>query len=637
MPRAVGWLSSALRAGGNLAVQRIKGRPWDRVGSSGEFGPGPGGTVPDISEHAMPPVPLIQRTLDDGGGDLPAGHEPMTPEALIDQYTSWWGNLDEEALAERLFWLAWMSPSHYDFVQRVLDALSDTDRDDVAVAFVDGSRDDQLDEFASTQQGIALLDRLFNELTSGYMGDDEEREAQRIVEAKGRQIPVVTFISGIEEAMIFPFRLPGFTVLNDAPIEAERLPNGNVRVEMPVRVLGTNEFRSETRTLPEDVFLGGLELPPDQVVGVRMYDEGGQVVFLPALGLITLSARTERTIFQKIGEAVVIAGTFGFGGPVVGGAEAATWGARALLWLDRAAMALFVLTTVINEHRGWILENFPEHGPTFLRAVDIANSVAALYGMGRLAYGGYRVISNLRQAFRRWRQEVAARRLIAGDRGVVDDIVRETDQFLESADEARAAMLEEAPAGVSEEAQMVVAEETRAAVGGEAAAAAAAAPGAARSGGGINVLVVGAETADEFAYATAAASRGNVVTVVNPRATPQAEAYQRAGGNFVQGRVEDLPSSPRYQIIREDFPYPLGRAFQPTAEFASARLARLGPGGRWVVVTESPEFATTLRAAAESQGATVTTRGFPALHETAPGSAYPRETSRFALIIEKPP
>jgi len=199
---------------------------------------------------------------------------------------------------------------------------------------------------------------------------------------------------------------------------------------------------------------------------------------------------------------------------------------------------------------------------------------------------------------------------------------------------ARAAAPGEA-AAVSQEVRAAAAGETRAAA--EAGTAAAGGARAAAGGPRVNVLVVGAETAEEFAYAARAASRGSSVTVVNPQATAAARTYQQAGGNFVQGRIESLPRSPTFNIIREDFPFPLGRVYSPTAEFVSERLARLAPGGRWVIVTESEEFAATIRAAAESQGATVTTRGFAAAHEAAPSSVYPRETSRSAVIVERAP
>jgi hypothetical protein len=150
------------------------------------------------------------------------------------------------------------------------------------------------------------------------------------------------------------------------------------------------------------------------------------------------------------------------------------------------------------------------------------------------------------------------------------------------------------------------------------------------------ILLVGPETPAEFSWAADVASQGHQVTAANPIVTPAARAFIERGGKFVAGPIESLPRAPTLNLIREDFPVPLARMPQPVADFATARIERLAPGGRWIVVTEAPEFATTLRYVADQQGMEVTRYELPAAHEAAPQSAYPRETSRVMLIIEKP-
>ena len=150
------------------------------------------------------------------------------------------------------------------------------------------------------------------------------------------------------------------------------------------------------------------------------------------------------------------------------------------------------------------------------------------------------------------------------------------------------------------------------------------------------VLVVGAETEAEFAYARGVTAKGQRVDVVNPRATDAAKEFAKEGGSFIQGKVENLPREPSYNLIREDFPYPTGKSIT-TIEGVGERLARLKSGGRWVVVTEEgAEFLPTLTEAAEHSGAKVTTYSVPKAHEGAPQSAYPKQPTRFVVIIEKP-
>jgi hypothetical protein len=151
----------------------------------------------------------------------------------------------------------------------------------------------------------------------------------------------------------------------------------------------------------------------------------------------------------------------------------------------------------------------------------------------------------------------------------------------------------------------------------------------------LDVLVVGAETYAEFAYAQRVTQQGGKATVVNPTATTAAKAYQQSGGNFVQGRVEDLPAGARFNLIREDYPFPLGRAFTPSQQFVEARLGRLKPGGSWVVVTESSEFVQTLEAVGAYAKARVTVNQIPQAHEATPQSTYPREANRYVVTFSR--
>src|SRR5438105_14927294 len=115
-----------------------------------------------------------------------------------------------------------------------------------------------------------------------------------------------------------------------------------------------------------------------------------------------------------------------------------------------------------------------------------------------------------------------------------------------------------------------------------------------------SVLFVGAERADEFANAMRLHREGHDVIVVNPRETAAARAFRRAGGTFLRAHVEQLPPACcRFDSICENYPYPSGRQYVAPRDFALARLARLAPGGRWVLFTESARYATLLKAVSD--------------------------------------
>jgi hypothetical protein len=154
-----------------------------------------------------------------------------------------------------------------------------------------------------------------------------------------------------------------------------------------------------------------------------------------------------------------------------------------------------------------------------------------------------------------------------------------------------------------------------------------------------SVLFVGAERADEFANAMRLHRERHDVIVVNPRETAAAREFRRAGGTFLRGRVEQLPTACcRFDTICENYPYPSGRHYVPPRDFAVARLRRLAPGGRWVLFTEAARYATLLKAVGDYDEL-VQRRfrvGLSSLSPAeAPRSAYPSAATRFRLIFER--
>lgn len=150
------------------------------------------------------------------------------------------------------------------------------------------------------------------------------------------------------------------------------------------------------------------------------------------------------------------------------------------------------------------------------------------------------------------------------------------------------------------------------------------------------ILVVGAERPEEFRYAREVAARGHEVTVVNPQATPESATFAAEGGNFVQAGIETLPQQPLYNVVSEDFPVPIRRMFPQAQAFASERITRLEPGGRWVVATESAEFVQMLQLVGGMQGVRVTSHEVPRYHEATPDSPHVVEPTRYIVTVERP-
>jgi monoamine oxidase len=154
-----------------------------------------------------------------------------------------------------------------------------------------------------------------------------------------------------------------------------------------------------------------------------------------------------------------------------------------------------------------------------------------------------------------------------------------------------------------------------------------------------NILFVGAERGDEFKDAMRFVCQGHDVMVINPRETASARAFRRAGGRFTRATIEDLPPKPcRFDLICENYPYPSGSHYVPPRPFALARLSLLKPCGKWILVTESPRYASLLKAIGDYDddvraGFRSTLSPLPI--DEAPPSAYPRADTRYRLIFQR--
>ena len=155
----------------------------------------------------------------------------------------------------------------YGFVGETLSALGSTDRDDVSYELCLAASDEDLRAFAASDAGRRLIDRMFDELTEGSVGSEEQEQADRLMRVKSATISTEAFAAGMQTAKTFPCS-SGFTVLDDATIMAERREGGKIWVKYPTRTLGTEMFRAETATLPVDTFIQGIELPENEIIGV---------------------------------------------------------------------------------------------------------------------------------------------------------------------------------------------------------------------------------------------------------------------------------------------------------------------------------------------------------------------------------
>ena len=301
--------------------------------------------------------------------------------------------------------------------------------------------DEKLAELARSAAGLPLLEQLFSAFISG--DEAEARQAQRILAAVAQLRPPEEFAKAVlsPKTKRIPYRAFGITVSDTTPLDARWRDDGKIEVQLNSRVFKP-PYREEALTLEGLRF---LVLDADEVVGVTLYDEGGKEVFAPALILLQLAhADNHRVRLKMLEPALLGAGLglssagLGAGALMEGGVEVSVL-ARVLAICDVAALGLFVAASILDEHRGWILERFGEDGAAFLRATDRVNSAVALYGMARLVMAAPKLVGALRGSYQNYLARAKAMEgLTPAEAQRLKDLRGPMDGFFRKVDEIQA-------------------------------------------------------------------------------------------------------------------------------------------------------------------------------------------------------
>ena len=387
-------------------------------------------------------------------------------EEFLDRYrvgTFW--NIEKAAkgLAAHLA----QNKSAYAFVRAVFDKIPLEYEDDLGADFIE-LQSDKLDEYAATFEGRAMLDVIYQAIITGKVTSFQRKQSQRILEANKGRLPIAQYSAQSERKMIFPVRNIGATRQATATFRAKLLPNGKIHVRYTsVRLYQFDMFKEDRETLPPyRTTMDGFELDPDQIVGVRLHDEGGDLVEVPALALIDFSNQIQEKTISTAATAFFSGLTLGAGALGSAGvralsarvaageaSKASLWGARALLWADRIAWAIPAGSMVINEHRDWIVKTFPNTGPALLDALDKANRIAGYYGWGRLGVEGVRFVSSkVRPAWQAWKAEATKRTgMSLSDQKLIKGIDDEAESLLYELELAEEQAKAKAPSAVKTE------------------------------------------------------------------------------------------------------------------------------------------------------------------------------------------
>jgi hypothetical protein len=383
------------------------------------------GPLPRVTPEPVTSQPVEEEESTPEPQKLPK----RSPEQLIDANTEFL-NLDEEKLGRTL--LDYVTQGSLDTVNKTLDELDSSDRDDVALEIVKAASDEHLEQLAQSTEGRNLILRMYDELTSGHEGEDERVQAERLLHARVQQIDPEKFIKAEQEAMVIPFSSVGWTKLGSASLSVTRLANGKIQLRSHMKP----EHYKDAKRLPSiNILMGsGIEIDPDEVVGLHLYDEGDKIVYVPAMNLLRFSNQETAKIGSMAGEAVIAGATLGAGAEAVAAGEGGTAtglarGLTTLKWADRAATVVQTASTLINEHRGLILRHFGNEGEEFLKEWRTVETVVAYYGMARGAVALGQGLNALRTSYKNWRAARSQlKNLTAQEEQALDQIAQQAEK-----------------------------------------------------------------------------------------------------------------------------------------------------------------------------------------------------------------
>ena len=253
---------------------------------------------------------------------------------LVKMY--YWEMWDDnfEGIADRLLKVYAKHASPYGYVIEVFEQFQSSVsgwEDSIAAAFVDRLLNRELNKFAADREGSYALTLFYQAMITGKATEFEREQANRIIKAKLKATGPEKFVKMASargrqgeryRTPIFPIRFMRVTGGDYAPPEVKLRSNGHLLVKYPSNMQSMSTFKEEIRTLG-DVFGAGMDVNVNEIVGIRDYERGGEVIYLPALALIDYANQAIESTSGKIVEVSLTVATLGIGGGAAAGRVAA--------------------------------------------------------------------------------------------------------------------------------------------------------------------------------------------------------------------------------------------------------------------------------------------------------------------------
>jgi len=343
-------------------------------------------------------------------------------------------------------------------VEPTLDALSTFVRDDAALYIISYlTNRSELDVLADDARGRKILVRLYDELTSGSVWDDERSSADSVAASLKRSADPKTFTRLVDPkaAPVIPISKDGLT--HGSWVHAERLPSGRIFIKPS----SSGEDWNLKQNYPDFFELQGAEFDPQDVLNVVLTDVSPVPQPILAVEFLSFSNANEYELLKKGIESAIAGASLPFAGAGFGG-QAVLEGVAAnspklarLLSLtsgvsatsmalargistaieaaDTLALAWGSVSVFIHSIEGGLIRQYGNEASQLLRWVRLLDTIASVYGFARVAGDVANLLDSIAQKSRYLRNLSKGATHATGDESKLDSalevIIDKTDEL----------------------------------------------------------------------------------------------------------------------------------------------------------------------------------------------------------------
>lgn len=343
-------------------------------------------------------------------------------------------------------------------VEKNIDASSGMGRDNAAQFIVNYLKErDELDTLGGDPRGRRILVRLYDELTSGKVWEDERESADSIALVLKKSLDPKAYMRLLDPKAVPVIPLSADGLTHGSWVRAELLPSGKIFIKPSSSV----EDWKYKKNYPDFFEWQGAEFDPHDILKVVLVDVSDIPQPILAVEFLAFANAKEYETLKKVIEATVAGATLPFSGGGLGGrtlfggaASNSPKLARALTltsgvsessmtlargisstieFADAAAIAWGGISFFVHSIEGGLIRRFGDDGKELLEWVHLLDRITLIYGFSRVVADVTDLINAISQRSKALRDVARHSAMVGGEdvefAKLLEVIVDKTDEL----------------------------------------------------------------------------------------------------------------------------------------------------------------------------------------------------------------